>query len=40
MLDKRQIKQEPRCRYISMFTAASRGFHGDSNAFELNKSPD
>jgi len=24
-------------RYISKFTAASRGFHCDSNAFELNE---
>jgi len=27
-------------RYISKFTAASRGFHCHSNAFELNESPD
>ena len=27
-------------RYISKFTASSRGFHCDSNAFELNESPD
>ena len=47
LMAQEQLRQEPRyrrdhramrskSRYLSKFTAASRGFHCDSNAFELN----